>query len=152
MTSYANVSLNSICMNKKISLNIIMSRFSLTPAEFNNTGTHNLNDKSSIAGYGYYNINISKYSVADVEKEWGKILNLAKSFPGFIEGKLMFPTTPLYIQDPNNVGVFVANVVAYGRWKTKKDDHRWVEKALHDGWGFNNLHPTHKVHVTMLEK
>ena len=90
--------------------------------------------------------------VRHVEKEWGKILNLAKSFPGFIEGKLMFPTTPLYIQDPNNVGVFVANVVAYGRWKTKKDDHRWVEKALHNGWGFNNLHPTHKVHVTMLEK
>ena len=25
-----------------------------------------------------------------------------------LEGKLMFPTTPLYIQDPNNVGVFVA--------------------------------------------
>jgi len=129
-----------------------MSRFSLTPAQFNNTGTHNMNDNSSVAGYGYYSINISKYSVADVEKEWGKILNLAKSFPGFIEGKLMFPTTPLYIQDPNNVGVFVANVVAYGRWKTKKDDHRWVEKALHNGWGFNNLHPTHKVHVTMLEK
>jgi len=115
-----------------------MSKFSLTPAQFNNAETHNMNDTSSVAGYGYYSINISKYGVADVEKEWGKILNLAKSFPGFIEGKLMFPTT--------------ANVVAYGRWKTKKDDHRWVEKALHNGWGFNNLHPTHKVHVTMLEK
>jgi len=92
-----------------------MSKFSLTPAQFNNAETHNMNDTSSVAGYGYYSINISKYGVADVEKEWGKILNLAKSFPGFIEGKLMFPTTPLYIQDPNNVGVFVANVVAYGR-------------------------------------
>lgn len=114
--------------------------------------TRSMKGKSSVAGYGYYSINIGKYSVADIKKEWGKILRLAKSFPGFIEGKLMFPATPLYVRDPSTRDVFAANVVAYGRWKTKRDDHRWVEKALHNGWGFNDLHPAHKVHVTMIEK
>ena len=64
----------------------------------------------------------------------------------------MFPTTPLYIHDPNKGVTFLANVVAYGHWKTKKDDHIWVKGALRNGWGFNKLHPLHKLHVTMLEK
>ena len=129
-----------------------MSRFNLTPAQFNRTKTHNINEKFSVVGYGYYSINMDKYSEVDVEREWKKIVNLAKNFPGFIGGKLMFPTTPLYIHDPNKGINFLANVVAYGHWKTKKDDHKWVEGALRNGWGFNKLHPTHKVHVTMLEK
>ena len=40
-----------------------MSKFSLTPAQFKNAGTHNMNDNSSVAGYGYYSINISKYNI-----------------------------------------------------------------------------------------
>ena len=129
-----------------------MSRFNLAPAQFNNVKTNSITDDFSVVGYGYYSINLEQYSVADVEKEWTKIINLAKTFPGFIEGKVMFPITPLHIYDQNKGVNFEANVVAYGHWKTKKDDHRWVQGALHNGWGFNSLNPKHKVHVTMLEK
>lgn len=129
-----------------------MSRFSLTPAPFTDVSLQGANEKFSVVGYGYYSINLDKHRVDEVEKEWKHIVNLAKTFPGFIEGKLMFPTTPLYVHDPNKGVNFLANVVAYGHWKTKSDDYRWVKGALCNGWGFNKLYPEHKVHVTMLEK
>ena len=57
-----------------------MSRFNLAPAQFNNVKTNSITDDFSVVGYGYYSINLEQYS-EDVEKEWTKIINLAKTFP-----------------------------------------------------------------------